>query len=160
VRALADEPPSILIPDGISIRAYRSSDALATYRVIDDAFNEWPERESLPFESWSQLVIEHGAFSPERSRLAFDGPELVGAALAFDYASVGEGWVQQLATAATHRHRGIARALLGSVFAAFLADGYRMVGLSTDSRTGALSLYERLGMRIRRSYTSWMKVLG
>ena len=54
---------------------------------------------------------------------------------------------------------GIARALLQSVFAAYHATGRRRVGLSTDSRTGALTLYERIGMRVRRTYTSWAKDL-
>jgi GNAT superfamily N-acetyltransferase len=154
-----DDTSPVAVPAGIALRAYRAADGPATYRLIDDAFNEWPEREPVSFDQWHRLVIDHGAFSPALSRLAFDGDELVGVALAFDYGSVGEGWVQQLATKASHRHRGIARALLGTVFAAFREEGRRTVGLSTDSRTGALSLYERLGMRIRRSYTNWIKEL-
>jgi hypothetical protein len=46
------------------------------------------------------------------------------------------------------------------VFAANHATGRRLVGLSTDSRTGALTLYERIGMRVRRTYTAWSKNLG
>jgi ribosomal protein S18 acetylase RimI-like enzyme len=94
------------------------------------------------------------------SRLAFDGEELVGAALSDDHQGQDEGWVAQVATKASHRHRGIARALLQSVFAANHATGRRLVGLSTDSRTGALTLYERIGMRVRRTYTAWSKDLG
>ena len=94
------------------------------------------------------------------SRLAFDGDELVGAALTDDYQGQDEGWVPQLATKATHRHRGIARALLQSVFAAHHGTGRRLVGLSTNSRTGALTLYERIGMGVRRSYTAWAKELA
>jgi hypothetical protein len=33
------------------------------------------------------------------------------------------------------------------------------VGLSTDSRTGALGLYERVGMKVTRSYTHFAKEL-
>jgi GNAT superfamily N-acetyltransferase len=105
-------------------------------------------------------VIRHNAFAPEVSRLAFDGDELVGAALAFDYAETGEGWVQQLATKATHRHRGIARALLSVVFREFYERGKTKSGLSTESRTGALSVYERVGMSVRRSYTRYSKPLS
>jgi hypothetical protein len=32
-------------------------------------------------------------------------------------------------------------------------------GLSTDSRTGALTLYEKVGMTVRRSYMSYAKDL-
>ena len=136
--ALGDEPSPVVVPAGIAIRPYGPENDRASHRLIDDAFSEWPGRDPL----------------------AFDGDELVGVALAYDYGVADEGWVQQLATKASHRHRGIARALLGSVFVAFHAQGRRTVGLSTDSRTGALSLYERLGMRVRRSYTGWAKDLG
>jgi mycothiol synthase len=157
---LGDAPPEVVVPPGIAIRPYRPEDAEATYRVIEDAFNEWPGRQPTEFEGWSAYVLGHASFAPGLSRLAFDGDELVGAVMCLDYEGQGEGWVPQVATKGTHRHRGIARALLQSAFAAFHATGRRRVGLSTDTRTGALTMYERIGMRVRRTYTSWAKDLG
>ena len=157
---LGDAPPVVSVPDGIAIRPFLPSDAPAAYRVIEDAFNEWPGRSPTSYEAWVEHVIEHGAFAPALSRVALDDDELVGAALSDDYAGQDEGWVPQLATRATHRHRGIARALLQSVFAAFHATGRRRVGLSTSSHTGALTLYERVGMHVRRSYTAWAKEIN
>ena len=148
-------PPPVEPPPGITIREYRDEDAQAAYRVIEDAFNEWPDRQPSTFEEWAPFGIAHGSFAPHLSRLAFDGDELVGTALAIDYANADEGWIQQVATKATHRHRGIARALLHSVFVAFYKRGKLKCGVSTDSRTGALTLYERVGMHVRRSYTSY-----
>jgi len=104
-------------------------------------------------------VLGHASFAPTLSRLAFEGDELVGAALTDDYQGQDEGWVQQVATKATHRRRGIARALLQSVFTAYHATGRRLVGLSTSSHMGALVPYERIGMRVRRTYTAWAKDL-
>ncbi|HEX6230425.1 MAG TPA: GNAT family N-acetyltransferase [Actinomycetota bacterium] len=157
-----DEPPPVhLPPPGISIRPYDpATDAHATHRMIDRAFTEWEGRDPMPFDEWAAFVTRHGSFSPELSRLAFDGDELVGAALSFDYRQDEEGWVQQVATKATHRHRGIARSLLSEVFADFYRRGKRRCGLSTESRTGALGLYERVGMRVRRSYTKYTKSLA
>ena len=37
--------------------------------------------------------------------------------------------------------------------------GDRVCGLSTDSRTGALGLYENVGMHVTRSYTNLTKAL-
>jgi mycothiol synthase len=156
---LGEASPEVTIPSGIAIRPYRPEDAEAAYQVIEDAFNEWPGRQPTTFEGWSAYVLGHAAFAPGLSRLAFEGDELVGVALCDDYEGQDEGWVPQVATKATHRHRGIARALLQSAFAAFHATGRRRVGLSTDSRTGALTLYERIGMHVRRTYTSWAKEL-
>jgi GNAT superfamily N-acetyltransferase len=154
---LGEAPPGVVIPAGIKLRPYQPGDAAATYRLIEDAFNEWPDRQPTTFAEWSAHVLEHHSFSPGLSRLAFDGNELVGAALTDDYPGQVEGWVQQVATRASHRRRGIARALLQSVFVAFHATGRRLVGLSTGSHMGALAPYERIGMRIRRSYTAWQK---
>jgi len=155
-----EPPPEQAAPDGISIRPYSDADAQAAYRLIDDAFNEWEGRTSIGFDEWRVSVIDHQAFSAELSRLAFDGDDLVGAALAFDYATEEEGWIHQVATKATHRHRGIARSLLYETFRAFYERGKANCGLSTDSRTGALSLYERVGMHVRRSYTKYAKTLA
>lgn len=152
---VGDEPPPVPgAPDGISLRAYESSvDEHAVHRLVDDAFREWPGREPVPFEEWAGFVIRHHAFSPELSSLAFDGDELVGVLLSCDYPAEVEGWIQQLATKATHRHRGIA--LMHRTFSAFRERGKHRCGVSTDSRTGALSLYERVGMHVRRSYTRY-----
>ena len=155
-----EPPPAQPTPAGISIRPYDPDrDARPAYRVIEDAFNEWEGRTPMSFEEWRAFVIDHGAFAPALSRLAFEGDELVGATLSFDYPNADEGWVHQVATRATHRHRGIARALLSETFRAFYDHGKARSGLSTDSRTGALSLYERVGMHVRRSYTRYAKPL-
>jgi GNAT superfamily N-acetyltransferase len=156
---LGELPPAVVVPPGITIQPYRSEVAPAVYRVIEDAFNEWPDRHPTEFADWSAHVLEHAAFAPEKSRLAFAGDELVGVALSNDYEGQDEGWVEQVATKATHRRRGIARALLQSVFAAYHASGRRLVGLSTGSHMGALAPYERIGLRVRRTYTAWVKEL-
>jgi ribosomal protein S18 acetylase RimI-like enzyme len=153
-------PPSPATPEGITIRTYRSGeDDEAAYRVIEDAFNEWRERTRQTFEEWRAMWVSHPAFAPALSPLAFDGDELVGAIVYLDYPESDEGWVQQLATKASHRHRGIARALLHHAFGMAYAAGKPACGLSTNSLTGALSLYEKVGMHVRRSYTRWAKTL-
>lgn len=153
-------PPSPAPPEGITIRTYRPGrDDRAVYQVIEDAFGEWPGRSPQPFEDWAAQWVSHPSFAPDLSPLAFEGDELVGAIVYLDYANGDEGWVQQLATKATHRHRGIARALLHHAFGSAYASGKPACGLSTNSNTGALGLYEKVGMRVRRSYTRWSKTL-
>lgn len=146
-------------PEGITIRPYRPSDARDVHAVIDAAFSEWPGRGPEPFEVWAP-VVEHPMFVSELSPLGFDGDELVGVVLGYGYPEVGEGWIQQLATRGTHRRRGIAQALLRTAFAWFHARGLRIAGVATDSRTGALGLYEKVGMRVVRQYTRYAKDLG
>jgi mycothiol synthase len=155
----APHPPEI--PEGISVRTYETDrDERDTYELMDAAFSEWPGRESQPFEVWASEVPAHPAFAPDLSWLAFDGGELVGIVLSCDYPDLGEGWIQQLATKATHRRRGVARALLRTAFVTFHERGRTIAGVSTDSRTGALGLYEQVGMHVERSYTRYTKDLG
>ena len=154
-------PPAPAPPEGITIRPFeRGIDEPAVYRVVEDAFNEWRGRTPQSFEEWVNHFPSHPSFAPGLSPLAFDGDELVGATVYLDYPDSDEGWVQQLATRATHRHRGIARALLHHAFGTAYASGKPACGLSTNSNTGALSLYEKVGMHVRRSYTRYTKELG
>lgn len=154
---LAEPPEPPDVPAGISIRPYEPSDARLVHEVIDDAFSEWPGRNPEPYEVWAPQAIAHPAFEPAMSPLAFDGEELVGVVLSYDFPE--EGWIGQLATKATHRRRGIAQALLRTAFGGFYGRGRRRAGVSTDSRTGALGLYERVGMRVVRQYTRYTKHL-
>jgi len=154
----AAEP--VQVPEGITIRPYRETDARDVHRVIDAAFCEWPGREPEPYEVWAAMIPAHASFRPELSPLAFDGDELVGAVIVYDYPDAQEGWISQLATAATHRHRGIAQAMLRTAFGWFRERGRKTAGVSTDSRTGALGLYEKVGMKVVRQYTRYTKSLA
>ena len=58
----------------------------------------------------------------------------------------GTGFVSRLATRKDQRGRGLAQALLVDAFTQSSAHGATTSELSTDSRTGALGLYEKVGM--------------
>jgi ribosomal protein S18 acetylase RimI-like enzyme len=59
-----------------------------------------------------------------------------------------EAYVQSLAVRRDRRNRGLAQALLVDAFAQGRAHGSTRSGLSTDSRTGALGLYQKVGMEV------------
>jgi len=144
-------------PEGIDIREFAPGrDDLAVYRLIDEAF-DWERRGSTSFEDWKAVTIARDTFDPSVSPVALAGKEIVGVALSLDYGS--EGLVDQVAVAKPYRNRGIASALLGRAFLGFGRRGRAVCTLSTDSRTGALALYEKVGMRVRRSYTAYVKDL-
>jgi ribosomal protein S18 acetylase RimI-like enzyme len=96
--------------------------------------------------------VAREGFEPEDLIVAVDDRQVVGGALLLDAEEI---WVDKLAVAATHRHRGIGRGLLQTAFRRSFTRGYDHTSLSTDSRTGALSLYEHVGMRVTRSFTNW-----
>jgi mycothiol synthase len=147
-----DQPVLHQGPAGITITSYDATAGPAVHQLIEDAFSAFqPRRKS--YEEWARLTVERSSFRPDASTLAYDGDELVGAVIALDLPETNEGYVEQLGVRADQRNKGIARAMLDETCAAFHRLGRRNCILWTHSGTGALAMYERLGMRVRRSTT-------
>ncbi|MEO6472939.1 MAG: GNAT family N-acetyltransferase [Aeromicrobium sp.] len=129
----------------------------AAYEVVQVAFGEWPERERTPYEDWRAVVFDREGFSPDNLLVATLGDEVVGVCYVID----GEraGWVQNVAVDKAHRNHGIAQVLLAQAFEGTRSRGLERAELATDSRTGALGLYEKLGMHVTQSYEDWSLAL-
>lgn len=133
-------------PVGYSVREARPDEYEACWTVTEDAFLEWSVRERQPFEDWSANVMQRPGFEPWTVRVAVDPDgEVVGVAVI--HKNVDYGYVDKLATRKDQRGRGLAQCLLIDAFATGRAHGCSRSELSTDSRTGALGLYERVGMQ-------------
>ena len=151
-----DHPP---LPHGVMIRPFDPErEEVQVYRVVEDAFNEWPTREPSTFGEWQSGVTSRTDFDPTLLFVAVADQEVVGVSFGIHYDD--EGWVQQLAVRRDQRNQGLAKALLRTTFDEFRRRGSPAVGLSTDSRTGALDLYIDMGMVVRSSYTHYSKVLA
>ncbi|MFE2725860.1 GNAT family N-acetyltransferase [Kitasatospora sp. NPDC059327] len=155
---LPAEPVVSAPPAGVTVRPFRRGDEHAAYRLTEDAFDEWQVRRK-PYEEWARHTVERAAFAPALSPLAFADGQLVGAVLSLDVPESGEGYVERVAVRRDHRDRGIARTLLQEAFRSFHRHGRRSCTLWTHSETGALSLYERVGMTVRLSSTVYGKPL-
>ena len=152
------DPPEL--PDGYAFRSFEvGRDDREVYDVVERAFSEWPDRDPYDYADWRASIVETEGFEPSLQLVITDGRAIAGTANMTDPGPGGEGWVHQLAVAREHRGRGLGRALLQRAFAVFHERGRSSVGLSTDSRTGALGLYEHVGMRVVRSYTHHAKRL-
>jgi mycothiol synthase len=134
------------LPPGYAIRPFTLDDAEATFAVIRDAFGEWDTAPEHTFASWRARTLDRPHADPSAFRVATHAGEVIGASVVFD--SADEAWVAQLAVAKAHRGRGVAQQLLAETYAAARERGLPHAGLSTDTRTGALDLYLRLGMRV------------
>lgn len=158
-----EEIESQPLPEGYAVRPFRPGEEHVAYQIVEDAFNEWPDRDPSSYDDWAAGVLGRPGFEPWHLSLAArtdqDGAEeVVGACHLF--LSGESGWVNQVAVAAPHRGRGLAQALLAAAFADARAHGSPRAELSTDSRTGALGLYEHLGMEVTTAFTHWAKRLG
>ncbi len=147
------------LPDGVVVRPMRAGEERVVHQVVEDAFNEWEGRTPRAYESWKALVLDRPGTTPDHLLVAVDGDEVVGACVGMDGESADEYWVAQLAVRRDRRGQGIAQQLLAVSFGAARARGRTRGRLDTDSRTGALSLYERLGMHVTLSFTSYRLTL-
>jgi ribosomal protein S18 acetylase RimI-like enzyme len=102
--------------------------------------------------TWRALTVGREGFEPDDLIVAVADGRVIGGAFLIDSDEI---WVEKLAVAKDHRHRGVARALLQTAFRRSFDIGYDHTSLSTDSRTGALTLYERIGMRVQTSFTHY-----
>jgi ribosomal protein S18 acetylase RimI-like enzyme len=153
-------PAAPELPPGFAFHRYvPDADDPQVFDVIETAFSAWPDREPNTFEDWQAQFLHRPEVRPELQVLVEHGEQIVGVSLNYDPGPDDEGWVQQLAVSPSYQGRGLGHGLLQESFRRFHALGRRACGLSTDSRTDALRLYEHVGMRVRKSYTHWTKQL-
>ena len=146
--------PERELPAGHVVRTARPDELRAAHDVLEDAFLEWSEREREPFEDFEAATTGRPGFEPWNLRVVVseggdDGPEggeVLGVSLVLVSDTGTTGYVDRLAVRRDQRHRGLAQALLVDSFAQARAHGTTTSELSTDSRTGALGLYEKVGM--------------
>jgi ribosomal protein S18 acetylase RimI-like enzyme len=120
----------------------------ACWIVQEDAFLEWANRERDSFEEWQASTTLRPGFEPWQLRVVTD-PDGQVAAMALVQTTGDSCFIARLATRADQRGKGLAQALLVDAFRAGAEHGAPKAELSTDSRTGALGLYEKVGMRTR-----------
>jgi GNAT superfamily N-acetyltransferase len=143
------------VPAGYAIREPRDeADLRATWKVNEDAFLEWSDRERSTFEEWTATVSRRPGYEPWQLRLMVDPSDVV-VGVAFVTVSDGCAYVARLAVRRDERGKGLARALLVDAFEVARRHGGLRSELSTDSRTGALGLYEKVGMQVTSVWRHW-----
>jgi ribosomal protein S18 acetylase RimI-like enzyme len=148
-------------PAGIELRGVRSEADLArAHAIFLEAFeDEWGYR-VIPFEEWRSLEVETSGFDASLWLLATQGEQAVGALNAV--VSGDRGWIGELGVRRAWRGRGIGAALLRRSFAMFAERGLPRVMLNVDfeNPTGAMRLYEKVGMRAVRGYDVYEEPIG
>lgn len=139
--------PERELPEGYAVRAAEPGELRAVHDVLEDAFLEWSVRERESFEDFAAATTGRPGFEPWNLRVVLDpAGEVVGVSLVLVSDNGRTGYVDRLAVRRDQRNRGLAQVLLVDSFAQARAHGTTTSELSTDSRTGALALYERVGM--------------
>jgi ribosomal protein S18 acetylase RimI-like enzyme len=141
------------LPAGYAVRAAEEREYRRVHEVVEDAFLEWSVREREPFADFAASVLGRPGFEPWNLRVVVDPTgDVVGVAYVVMAETADgrdpEAYISRLAVRRDLRGRGLAQALMVDAFAAAREHGALVSGLSTDSRTGALGLYEKVGMEI------------
>jgi mycothiol synthase len=141
------------LPEGYAVREADPSEYPVAHVVVEDAFLEWSVRDRETYEDFSAVVMGRPGFEPWMLRVVTDpAGEVVGVATASvhtpDDGRPTEVFIPRLAVRRDQRNRGLAQALMVDTFREARKHGAMTGGLSTDSRTGALGLYEKVGMRV------------
>jgi mycothiol synthase len=143
-------------PKGIVLRTLDPDrDLVAVHAVLEEAFQDHWDFVPTSFEEFLDQNVRVEEFDPDLWIVALDGDRPVGVLAG---AAPGDrGAVDLLGVLRSHRGRGIASALLTEGFLAFWRRGLPRARLSVDSDnpTGAVALYERMGMRPVASYDLW-----
>jgi mycothiol synthase len=145
--------PERPLPNGYVVREADPSEYQQVWSVQEDAFLEWSDRDREPFEEWKEAVLGRPGFEPWLLRAVVD-PSGAVVAMAWIQFGLDTAFVARLATKREERGKGLAQALLVDAFAVGKAHGARKSELSTDSRTGALSLYEKVGMVVTSNWVN------
>ncbi|MEJ7566935.1 MAG: GNAT family N-acetyltransferase [Gaiellaceae bacterium] len=150
-------PPDL--PKGIVVRPMRDGEEERIHAAHMRAFADHWEFHEQSFEQWRRWHRDRDSFDATLWFLALDGDEVAGFVLCSPHFS-GEpdfGWVELLGVRPAWRRRGLGEALLLHGFRALRARGFTRVGLGVDAEntTGAVRLYERVGMRPARRSDTW-----
>jgi mycothiol synthase len=139
------------VPDGYAIREARPDEHETFYEVVEDAFGEWRDRGSL--EDFAAMVWGRPGHQPWNLRVctAPDGT-VVGATHV--HLTGDAGYVARIAVRKDRRGLGLASAMLADAFALTRQHGAVRCYLATDSRTGALALYEKVGMQVSSTWVN------
>jgi mycothiol synthase len=155
--------PEPVWPDGIVLRNAREGEEERVYEAHMDAFQDHWDFRRLSFDDWKRYSTGGNRYDLSLWWLVEDGDELAALSLnAWHFSGDPHfGWIHVLGVRPPWRKRGLATALLRHSFCDFRVRGATRVGLGVDGEntTGAVRLYEKVGMREVRRNDTYEKVL-
>lgn len=151
-------PP--VVPQGVTFEDFNHSED--HYRQMHfvqmEAFREYHDFRPKPYEEWRAQWADRLTEDPHWWRLATVNGKVIGLCQRTRrFESAGFGYIGSLGVLSDYRGRGIARALLHDAFYWDQRNGLNSTLLHGDSTnpTGAMVLYQSVGMRTDREYLAY-----
>jgi mycothiol synthase len=155
--------PEPVWPDPITMRTHvTGADDRAVYEAVEESFADHWGHVHEPYEHWRKHTVEWKEwFAPDLWFLATSGDDVAGFAICSDYATLGQGWVNNVGVRRPWRRTGVALALLHHAFREFQRRGRSTAALGVDAQslTGATRVYEKAGMRVKHRFALFAKEL-
>jgi ribosomal protein S18 acetylase RimI-like enzyme len=152
--SVSETTPAVQLPAGVDIRLVREGDRgdlRIMYDVLETAFADHFGAAPSAYDEW--IGFRSSTALSDRSLwwLATVDGEPAAALIGRRMGDIG--WIEEVGTLPAYRGRGLARVLLLKAFEEFRRLGYAEVGLGVDATnpTGAVRLYESIGMRQSRT---------
>lgn len=150
---------------GLTIEPFTPERSAQVHAAVIDAFRDHWASQPMSEEQWATFV-QRSVFRPDLGAIAVIDGEVAG----FVLASVNEGdWIGQgfsssyldlVGVPRAFRGRGIAPAVLTHSLRAMAAEGLEraVLDVDSDSPTGALGLYERVGFTAAHRSVAYNRV--
>jgi mycothiol synthase len=167
VRPNLDNIPDLPLPAGLELRPASMETWPIIYEAAKEAFRDhWGESEWTAEEkrSWEAQPT----FNPALWQVAWDGDEVAGGVLTFIDEKENEeygrlrGLTETIFTRRPYRRQGLARALIARSLQKQKELGMTESALSVDAEnpTGALHLYQSMGFKETKRFTTYRKPLA
>ena len=167
---MTERPAQSALPAGFVLRPYRHEEDLRDLVAVvrdsfEDHFGYIEESFDKVYADFQHWLAHDPYFDAELVLLAADesSGEVAGCVLGLtqDHQNADIGYIDIVCVRRAYRRRGLAGALLQRSFAQYWQRGKDTVSLGVDgsSFTNAVALYERVGMRVHRSYVEYEKLV-
>jgi mycothiol synthase len=164
IRGNLDTLPEAPVPDGIELRSLAPENWRAVHDASNEAFRDhWDHHEATEADFGAFFKVKD--LAPDLSRIAWEGDEVAGSVITFVWTTENEklgvhrAWLERVSVRRPWRRRGLARAMIVSSLAAIREAGLdaALLGVDSESLTGALALYESLGFTVHDTGTAFRK---
>ena len=159
--------PEAPLPAGLVVRPPRPDEERKVWEAESEAFRDHLGA-SPPGEEGYRQFLEDPYRDPSLWRIACDGDEVAGQVRSYINGPENEamgrkrGYTESISVRRPYRRRGLARSLIAQSLHAVRERGMEeaALGVLTENIHGAFRLYESMGFRVARSWTTLHKPLG